>query len=673
MINTIYTQIQLKEQISFDELFKQNSEKIPTKQELGALLRALENEHKVFQYSGNYYDLSKYENIEGYVQWNLTGFCWLSEKNEMNSWGITFDPNDNLLSIYNKREAFFGHFIQGKKITLEDKEFVYVTSGTPSQEVNLIAHYHKVRNEWTVINSGNTFSFRLLENKEGNHEFEHGTVALFKSQDNQLKSYRFIENLGNLQDYGMESKIIRLLSEIKEAPESNFAIQHNNLPLLNKPFYTIDSLYTKDIDDAIWIEKNSHNNCYKLYVAIADVSSFVLPNDIQDQHAREACTSFYLPHETIHMLDRKLAEDFCSLNPGVKKQSMVCEMDFDQSGILLNKQFYQAEILSHARLTYEDVDKMIENINPQDSLYLQNGHVEKLLSYDANQDVLNSLKLLFEFSQTQNRQDERDYWVLESTEYMLNEQGKIDHLYEKEESAPSQKMVESAMLAANISAAQFIFEKYPQFGMFRNQYKPEDNTFPKPAFYDFNNQGHWGLKTEFYTHFTSPIRRYCDLLVHRLIKSIVCENEKIYSNEQLEEFAKQINLQQYKAKQFNIKSKNLLVPQYFEYLLNNNLFDERLKIVDFAENGVVCRNKQLLELFIPSFKLERDIAKSIKEMLPVEGEELSIEEKDKAIKKLNKEWLIFTKISNFVWTDDRKNAFYQMLRKKHTPKPNTNI
>lgn len=655
MINTLYTQIKEKEKASFDELFQLNSTTIPTKPELGALLRTLENEKKIFQFAGSYYDLSKFEDVKGYVQWNLTGFCWLSDTNDMNEWGITFNPDDNLLSIYNKRDAQYGAYVQGKKVLLEDREFVFVTSAELNPHVNLIATYQQARNEWVILNSATNFAF-----KNKLEDVENGQVSIFNTLD--WKNYSLQSTMGNMSDFGMETKIIQTLSNITPAPHSHFnVVKTEGIIKLDKPFYTIDSANTKDIDDAIYLEKN--NNGYHLWVAIADVSSYVLPGDIQDQHAQQTCTSFYLPHDTVHMLDRQLAENFCSLNPGVTKQSLVCEMRFDLEGKLLTKDFYQAEILSKARLTYHDVDKMITGINPTESLIYDGESIHSLLTYDEDLQLIQSLHNLYAFAQTQERKDEREYFIVEQAEYSLGENGKIDHLYAKEESNPSQKMVETAMLAANICAAQFLYEKYPQFGMFRNQFEPKDDELPKPAFYDFNNGGHWGLKTEFYTHFTSPIRRYCDLLVHRLVKNIILKDEKLYTNEQLASFAEQINLQQYKAKQFNIKSRNLLIPQYVQTLLATNQLDEKINLVDFSDNGIVVQNNQLLEFFVPIFKLEKDITRAIEKLLPQEGKELTLKEKTDAIQKINNEWNMFMKIENFIWTDERKNSYYQITRK----------
>ena len=671
MNDTIYKQIQEQAKASFDELFRKNSALIPTKPELGNILKALESEKKIFQLAGTYYDLDKFPHVEGHVRWNMTGFCWLvtnpeSENySEINEYGLSFNPQENLESIYNKRDAFYNSYVKGKKISLEEngelREFIYVTETLPQSAVKLIATYHYGQSHWVILNSGTGFTFKSEQ------PAEHGDVAIFEASN--LTDVQYLQPLGNMSDYGIESKIIELLGDITRAPVAEFSeiSSPKNYRTLDKKFYTIDSLFTKDIDDAIHCEKDDTG--FHVWVAIADVSSYVKPHDPQDLHAQQVCTSVYLDHDTVHMLDRQLAETYCSLNPGIAKTSLVCEMHFDIAGVMQSKEFYGAQIMSHSRLTYADVDNVINGVAPQESTWFNRGSLEKWLSLTDNKDISTSLNALYEFSLTQKRDDNRSYWVVEQPEYILGSDGKIDHLEPKEESSASQKMVESAMLAANIAAAQFLYEKYPQFGMFRNQYAPEENSFPKPAFYDLNNEGHWGLKTEFYTHFTSPIRRYCDLLVHRLIKGIVYGEDKTYTNETLGMLAQQINLQQYKSKQFAIKSKNMLLPQYIQKLSATNSLDEKLTIVDFSESGLVCRNKQLVEFFIPSFKLDF-IGKDVQKLLPVSSVAgtpavpLTVEQKKAGIEQLNKGWNVFMKLNNFFWTDERKNAFYQFTRYK---------
>lgn len=663
MKDTIYTQIQENKNIGFDSLYQKNSTEFATKAELGNVLRELEAEKKIFQFANAYYDLSSFEDIEGYVQWNLNGFCWLSDKDESNDWAVSFNPDENLLSVYNKREAFPGSFIKGKKIVLEEgKEFIFITETTPSKDFQMIASYNAKFNHWISLNSNTIFTF-----SSNDITAVHDDIAIFDFKADS-KEYHYQKTLGNRQENGIESTIIALLADLKQAPQNTIADANSldkiiaELPVLNKPFYTIDSKYTNDIDDAIYIEKNEKQ--YTLWVAIADVSSYVKPGDELDNHAQENCTSFYLPHQTIHMLARELAENWCSLNVGQARSAMICQMEFDAQGEMLNYDFFQSSITSHARLTYDDVDKMVEGRHPDESYIFKHGQVEKMTDILAYPQITQSLHVLEEFSTLKQRHQERNYFVVEQPEYHLGENGKIDYLYEKEESTISQKMVESAMLSANIAAARFVYEKYPAFGMFRNQYEPPEQERPKPAFYHFNNEGHWGLQTEFYTHFTSPIRRECDLIVHRLIKEIIYQQDKTYDNDALLNIANNINLQQYKAKQCAIKAKNLLIPQYVETLNATGSFNDTLEITDFSVNGIACRNQQLVEIFIPAFKLEKDITRALEKVLPADGSELDANVKKEAIAQLNQNWELYMKLNEFSWTDDRKNAYYQITRKK---------
>ena len=231
------------------------------------------------------------------------------------------------------------------------------------------------------------------------------------------------------------------------------------------------------------------------------------------------------------------------------------------------------------------------------------------------------------------------------------------------------------MLPANIAAAQYIDENdqasntIEEAGIFRNQSAPVGQDRPKPASYGAVNSGHWGLQTEFYTHFTSPIRRYCDLIVHRLIKSIINNEPKPYSNEDLKAISEQINLQQYKAKQVSIKSKNLLIGEYLEKLTATGQVDGKLEIIDFSANGLVCRNKQLIEVFIPTFKLESYVTRVLNKFIPADGSELEVEAKKTAVTQLNNTWDVYMQLGQFTWTDERKNALYQFQKKQYQNKP----
>lgn len=657
MKNIIYTKIQEKNKIVFDELYQQCLQVVTSKQELGQYLRELESEKSIFQYDNSYHDLNSYPDINGYAQWGINGLCWLDTQNTSNSFGISYNLSPKLTTIYNKRDCFYGHRVQGKLITQDDKSFMIVTDSQPAMDLLILATFDQAKNHWVILNANTGFHFvSQVENAKN------GDINLFHYSNN---TYSFKESIGNKADYGIETKLIERLGEITPAPVSEFLAPIVCNKKLDIPFYTIDSISTADRDDAIYIEKNTLG--YTLYVAIADVSAYVFPGDTQDQHAQVNCTSTYLPHNVTHMLDRTLAERFCSLNVGETKTALVCEMQLNPVGDIISKDFYQAETTIAARLSYNDVDRIVEGNTPQESMIFKGGLVQKFTYLEEAPSIIHSLMVLEEFSQLKTRHQDKNYFTVPNPEFHLGEDGKIDYLYIEEDTKKSQLMVESAMLPTNIATAEFVYEKYPKFGMFRNQTSPLAQELPKPAFYDFNNEGHWGLQTEFYTHFTSPIRRYCDLIVHRLIKDIIYDNKPTYSNEQLNDIAQHMNLQQYKSKQFAIKAKNLLMPQYLEKLVLTGQLDTKLTVVDYSANGIVCRNSQLIDIFIPTFKLESYVTRAVNKLLL--ADEPSVEQKKQGIESLNETWDIFMQLGQFAWTDERKNAMYQFQKKQLNNKP----
>jgi exoribonuclease R len=663
MKENIYLQIK-QSSLTFFELYSSNESNFTSKQELGDLLRELENEKRIFSYKNNFYDLSSYSDVQGYVQWSMTGYCWLSSEDKSNDYGITFDPSENLLPIYNKRDAFYGSFVKGKDILIDDHHFIYVTEALLKKDINLIAVYNKDLNRWMTLNSNLNFSFK---NKlQGEEEPSHNEVCTFKSNNSEYAN--LVDSLGNMDDKGIESKIIEKLAGLHQTTcESDQWPDVNNVEILNLPFYTIDSVYTKDIDDAIYIKKDGSD--YLLYVAIADVSSYISPDSELDKIAQQSATSFYLPHKTIHMLERDLAENVCSLNVGMGNLALVCQMRFNEHGEMLSSEHKHVWMVSHSHLTYDDVNRMLEDQNPIESIFWDADlNMDESFSQESIETVRKNLTILKEFSLTQGHNQNKFEWLYPIPDYVLGEDGKIDHLkLDDEENSLSQKMVTSAMLAANTATAKFLYEHYPHLGIFRNQRTPEEGEQPRSASYHYNNEGHWGLNVDFYTHFTSPIRRYCDLVVHRLIKDVINHTNSYYDEKKLEDIVLQINKQHYVSKQCATKAKQLLLPQYFEHLIENKLFNEKVDVIDISANGLICQNKQFMEIFIPIFKMDKELSILIKEANDRIHVQDTVENRRKEIKEINKNWIFFAKIQNFNWTDTSKDIYFSTVKRK-TPK-----
>ncbi|MDA0787824.1 MAG: ribonuclease R [Proteobacteria bacterium] len=311
------------------------------------------------------------------------------------------------------------------------------------------------------------------------------------------------------------------------------------------PFVTIDGTDARDFDDAVYCEDRARGG-WRLYVAIADVAHYVRLGTALDQEARLRGTSVYFPQHVVPMLPESLSNGLCSLRPDVDRLALVCEMGLSASGRVTSYQFYEAVIRSAARLTYEQVADGPPEGPFAPSLEAAYRLLGVLLSARGERGALDfdSTELAFEF----------DEW------------GAIGAISRRDRNRAHQ-LIEECMLCANVSAAAFI-EKLELKGLFRVHQRPEEEkveylrTFldsvgiglpkgvlkpddfqrallelrSKPnghvlqivvlrslsqAVYQPDNVGHFGLNYRRYTHFTSPIRRYPDLLTHRLIKSVI--------------------------------------------------------------------------------------------------------------------------------------------------------
>ena len=375
---------------------------------------------------------------------------------------------------------------------------------------------------------------------------------------------KIIKILGSYADSGIEIEIAlrkyHLPYEfpkeaLHEAEKFNDAVlsknhgQHRDLTKMN--FVTIDGETAKDFDDAVFAEPLEDN--IRLLVAIADVSSYVRMNSALDQEALNRGNSIYFPRRVIPMLPEKLSNGLCSLNPKVNRLTMVCDMLVDNEGQVINYQFYPAIINSKARLTYTIVNEILFDHKP-----------ELVKEYKALSVDLENLKNVYD--RLLGNRTKRGAIEFDSVEtnIVFDENGKINYIHPVKRNE-AHRIIEECMLAANVSAANFLL-KDEEMGIFRNHESPKDEklenlrTFisefglymdggdkPSPkdftellkkietrpdshllqtivlrsmqqAVYSNTNKGHFGLSYDAYTHFTSPIRRYPDLMVHRAIK-----------------------------------------------------------------------------------------------------------------------------------------------------------
>lgn len=348
----------------------------------------------------------------------------------------------------------------------------------------------------------------------------------------------------------------------------------NRKDLRHLPFITIDGETAKDFDDAVYAEVLPNQSGYKLFVAIADVSHYVKPGMSLDNDALERSTSVYFPKKVIPMLPEKLSNGLCSLNPNVDRLAMVCEINIGLRGKINDFQFYKAVFKSNARLTYSQAWQFLqcEVLHKKAEKSAKSAKSAKLKISKKVKDNLTNLYATYKALLTSRKRRGAIEFQTQEPQFIFNENGRIQNIVAAEHN-PAHSLIEECMLAANESAAKFIKNhKHPCLYRIHGNPKPEKveilkqhlhliglnlgsisaehqnlpsakdyallakqiknrpdaeilqtlmlRTLPQ-AEYSPENIGHFGLNYKEYAHFTSPIRRYPDLLVHRTIKAIL--------------------------------------------------------------------------------------------------------------------------------------------------------
>jgi len=382
---------------------------------------------------------------------------------------------------------------------------------------------------------------------------------------------RVKEVLGEIDDAGMEIEIaVRKYGVPHEFSDACIGLarslpdkvrpqdKKHRVDLTDIPLVTIDGEDARDFDDAVYCEpaKVGRGKGWRLLVAIADVSHYVETGNAIDVDAYDRATSVYFPRRVIPMLPEKLSNGLCSLNPEVERLCMVCDMLITATGEIFAYQFYPAVMWSHARFTYTEVAAILANTRGP----------EAQRQKDRVPDLLNLHDVYRALLKARNQRGAVDFETTE-TQIICDENGRIERIVPRVRN-DAHRLIEESMLAANVCSADFIQQsKHP--GLFRVHEGPTPEkkellrTYlkaigvpltisedPQPAefqriaeatkerpdaqqihtmllrsmsqaIYTPINSGHFGLAYDAYTHFTSPIRRYPDLLVHRVIKAIL--------------------------------------------------------------------------------------------------------------------------------------------------------
>ncbi len=382
---------------------------------------------------------------------------------------------------------------------------------------------------------------------------------------------RVTEVLGEVDDPGMEIEIaVRKYSVPHIFSDEGLAAakalpdkvrpqdRRKRVDLRDVPLVTIDGEDARDFDDAVYCEpaRVGRAKGWRLLVAIADVSHYVQTGNAIDIDAYDRATSVYFPRRVIPMLPEKLSNGLCSLNPDVERLCMVCDMLVTAKGDVHAYQFYPAVMFSHARFTYNEVAAILSNTRGPEAAKRKDRVTDLLNLHDVYRALLaaRAVRGAVDFETTE-------------TQIVCDDNGRIEKIIPRTRS-DAHRLIEEAMLAANVCSADFISQSgHP--GLYRVHEGPtlekkeilrgylkalavglSISDDPKPAefqaiaqatkdrpdaqqistmllrsmqqaIYTPANAGHFGLAYDAYTHFTSPIRRYPDLLVHRVIKSIL--------------------------------------------------------------------------------------------------------------------------------------------------------
>ena len=429
---------------------------------------------------------------------------------------------------------------------------------------------------------------------------------------------KIIEVLGNVNEAGVD--MLSLIKEnnlparfpeqvVQEAIKCGNKIDEtdikNRVDLRGQNIFTIDGEDAKDLDDAVRVIKLENGN-YKLDVHIADVSYYVKPNSLLDQEALIRGTSIYMLARVIPMLPRELSNGICSLNAGEDRFTLSCSMEINEKGDVISTEIYKAVINVTERMSYTDVQKILDNSDEE--------VVNKYKKYIKDFKLMEELALILK-----NKRLDKGYLNLEIPESKieLDIDGKVVNI-KKYETSFANEIIEQFMLTANEQVAEKFYWLDAPF-IYRVHEKPDyekvqelnkflinfglmlkvnkDNIYPKEfakileqvkgkeeekvvsnlvlrtlkiARYEEINEGHFGIASKYYCHFTSPIRRYPDLFIHRIISKYLEENyvldEKfiLEYKEQAKDRAKQASEREKIATKVERESEALKKAEYME-------------------------------------------------------------------------------------------------------------
>ena len=455
-----------------------------------------------------------------------------------------------------KREGPRSYFGFVHSILKRNKEFV-------------VGYFELVEDRTVIKNHNLGFSEDILIRNSKNIKVQKGDYVKakihFYPEDASSFKADLVENFGRISSLAKDDikKVMaehgipfhfsdEALREAEELPVDVTEKDHfDRKDLIDKAFVTIDGATAQDFDDAVFVERHPH--FYRLYVAIADVSYYVQENSFLDQEAFERGNSSYFPNFCSPMLPERLSNDLCSLKAEKNRLVMVQEMEFDFQGDRIGEKVYPAVIQSRQRLTYRQTQDILDDLSSLQGAYLESlksaGALAQILLKKHIQDqaihldISETLVLVDKRGETQDIiKEKRLFSHLMIEQFMLSANKAVSAFLEKKQipliyrthEPPEEKKLQSLQKFSKILGFSQSFKSRKNLNQFLTQYKDHKwkdlihrlilKSFSQARYSTFN-KGHYGLNFSSYTHFTSPIRRYCDLMIHRLIKQVLSQKK----------------------------------------------------------------------------------------------------------------------------------------------------
>jgi len=553
-------------------------------------LRAMEGSGQlIFNSLKQYVIATKSHLLVGKVIGHRDGFGFFALENPDKEAPQVKKGKDYYISSHEMQRVFHGDIVQAILIDRTDRKGrkeIRILEVLEPRKAPIVGRFYVDHHICGVIPTDTKIKQDIIIDPKKKKGARHGEMVVVEIMQRPTKRSNAIGNvievLGKHMAPGMEIEIALRAHDLPhQFPEqvlADVSILSNEVESFAKssrkdlrdlPLVTIDGADARDFDDAVYCKPNKTGG-WNLWVAIADVSYYVQHGTALDEEAISRGNSVYFPSQVIPMLPEKLSNGLCSLNPDVDRLCMVCEMSISASGELLTSQFYSAVMRSKARFTYTQVAEILAKESSEEKQSLHQKYAQLVPD-------LENLHIMYAALCEARKKRGAIAFETEESVFIFNDDKKIETI-EPLIRNDAHKIIEECMILANVATAKFI-EEHNKPGLFRVHDKPSEEKYqkfitylaelgvsiparesPEPqdysniltkiadrpdheliqtmllrsmrqAVYQSDNLGHFGLALESYSHFTSPIRRYPDLVVHRVIKAILEAKNSSKANE----------------------------------------------------------------------------------------------------------------------------------------------